>query len=114
MNTMQQTHAQVCTRAYIGKKIPERPQKKKKQVNSTPACSTYSAETTPPSHCGVLPSGKKQQPEILLYKNYEAKFSHTLWPRVYIPTEAITPLWGGLESLQEQWLCNVTLQWQSK
>ena len=29
MHTMQQTHAQVCTRAYISKKkIPEGPQKK--------------------------------------------------------------------------------------
>ena len=32
-----------------------------------------------------------------------------------MPTEALTPLRGeGLESLHEQWLCNVTLQWQSK
>ena len=65
MNTMQQTHVQVRTRAYISKKIPERPQKKM-QVISTRACGTYSAVTTPPSHCGVLPAGKKLHPKILL------------------------------------------------
>ena len=65
MHTMQQTHAQVCTRAYISKRIPERPQKKL-QVNSTRAYSTYVAEAPPPSHCGELPFRQSLHPKILL------------------------------------------------
>ena len=38
------------------------------QTNSTRVCSTYSAETTPPSHREVLPAGKKLHPQILLQK----------------------------------------------
>ena len=83
------------------------------QANSTLACSTYVAEASPPSHCGVLPAGKKTAPQNSLVKKNKAEFSYALWPRVHVPTEALTPLCGGLESLQEQWLCNVTLQWHS-
>ena len=63
MHTMQQTHAQVCTSAYISKKIPELPQKKL-QVNSTRACSTYVAVASLPSHRWVLPSGKICTPKF--------------------------------------------------
>ena len=59
------------------------------QANSTPACSTYSAETAPPSHCGVLPSGKKLHPKICFQKINQEEFSYTLWPRVYATTRAL-------------------------
>ena len=61
---------------------------------STRACSKDVAEASPPSHCGVLAAGKKTAPQTSLVKK-KAEFSHTLWPKVHVPTEALTPLSGG-------------------
>ena len=83
------------------------------QVNSTRACSTYSAETTPPSHCGVLPSGKKCTEKFSCKKITKQNFPIHSGLECMWSLRHACPQWGGLESLQEQWLCNETLQWQS-
>ena len=65
MHTMQQTHAQVCTRAYISKQIPERPQKKLcKQTVHGPAAHSVLWPLPPPT-VGCCPQAKPH-PKILL------------------------------------------------
>ena len=85
------------------------------QVNSTRACSTYSAETTPPSHCGVLPSGKNCTTKISCKKN-KAEFSYTPWPRVYVTTGALSPTMVETTShcSSSGSAMDTTLQWQSQ
>ena len=61
-----EARAQTCTHAYVKKIVASR---EHAGINSTRACSTFVADATPPSDCGVcrvLPKGKKLHPEIFL------------------------------------------------
>ena len=49
----------------------------------------------PPPTVGCYPQAKNCTPKFSCKKNNKAEFSNTLWPRVYVPTEARMPSVGG-------------------
>ena len=109
-----QKHMHKCLHKHTLKNSVSVP-RKNMETNSTRVCSTFSAETTPPSHRRVLPAGKKLDPKNSLVKKNEAEFSHTLWPRVYVSTGALSPPVVGTESdcRSSGSAMGMTLQWQS-
>ena len=76
-------------------KIPERPQKKNASSTVHGSAAHIVLRPLPPPTVGCYPQAKTAPQNSLVQKNNKAEFSHTLWPRVYVSTEALTRLCGG-------------------